>query len=135
MSRAIRTTLVDAWARGELPLRDVLGVPAEAIAAARTLGERCIVLGDAARAEIVFAGLAALDPADGAAAASLATLALERGAPDIALAWAERTLGVGPGDPNLRSLAARARRALELRTRERAEPVEPETQTAARRSS
>lgn len=117
MSRAVRTTLVDAWSRGELPLRDVLAVPAEAIAAARTLGERCLVLGDRARAEVIFAGLAALDPADVPAAAALARLALERGAADVALAWAERTLGIGREDTVLRSLAERARRALEVRRR------------------
>lgn len=107
-------SLVAAWSRGELVLKDVLAVPRDALLAARSLAERCLRLGDRQRAEIIFRGLSTLDPGDARSAAALATLALEDGAPELAIAWANRTLAVVPGDEGLRALEARARTALGL---------------------
>ena len=115
MSAVASPALLSVWAEGRISLRDLLGVPAEAIAAANHLGERCLALGDAARAEAIFAGLAALEPAAPRPAIVLATLALERAAPDVALGWIEHTRRLAPGDPALEALAVRARRALALR--------------------
>jgi hypothetical protein len=107
-------SLVAAWSRGEVVLKDVLAVPRDALVAAQALAERCVVLGDAARAEVIYRGLSVLDPTDVVSAARLAQLALERGEPEVALAWATRTLALVPRDAALRALEARARTAITL---------------------
>lgn len=127
MSPVASSALLGAWAEGRISLRDLLGVPAEAIAAAHRLGERCLVLGDLARAEAIFSGLSALEPADPRSAVVLATLALEQGAPDVALAWIERAQRLVPEEPALRALAERARRALARRAAGTVPRTEPYT--------
>ena len=114
MSANVPASLVTAWSSGQIRLVDALGVPTEALHAARALGERCLALGDFVRAEAIFSGLSVLDPTDPRPAVALASLALERGLPEIALAWAERTLSLLPGDAALNALAARARVAIAL---------------------
>lgn len=104
-------SLLLASARGEIALARVLGIPAEALQAARALAGALAAHGETDRARTILEGCLALDGGDFEAAVALAEMALERGDAAAAIDAAGQALAAGGGEaraPRAALLFARA---------------------------
>jgi predicted Zn-dependent protease len=98
----------------DLPLARVLGIPGEAIDAARALARMLAAHGEVERAQRMLEGCLALDPGDLESALALADLALDRGDAAIALHAAERAVRTAGGESRSPAAGLRFARALLL---------------------
>jgi len=96
-----------------LPPR-ALGIPREALDAARTLARALAAHGETERARRMLEGCLALDPCDLESALALCDLALDRGDAGAALEAARAALSAGGGEGRAPAAALRLARALLL---------------------
>jgi len=97
------TNALESVARGELPLREALGLSSESVEAARALAAHVAAAGRPDLARVLLEGVVALEPTS-SARMDLARLMIRAGEAEQAWLHARRALESGP--PSERSAAA-----------------------------